>query len=63
MATKAIAGRDPRYIGPQSGSNRQGKSLGTTANETYASGKNKLEEHQTSRGGKGSPGKTQGHGG
>lgn len=63
MSTKSIAGRDPRYIGPQSGSNRQGKSLSTTANETFATGKNKLEEHLTSRGGKGSPGKTQGHGG
>ena len=49
MSTKSIAGRDPRYIGPQSGSNRQGKSLGTTANATYATGKNKLEDHQTYR--------------
>tara|TARA_R110002051_G_scaffold140428_7_gene213192 strand:+ start:7191 stop:7379 length:189 start_codon:yes stop_codon:yes gene_type:complete len=62
MSTKSIAGRDPRYIGPQSGSGK-GKSLSTTANETYATGKNKLEEHSTSLGGKGKPGKTQGHGG
>tara|TARA_R100000808_G_scaffold10241_1_gene27359 strand:- start:15288 stop:15476 length:189 start_codon:yes stop_codon:yes gene_type:complete len=62
MSTKAIAGKDPRYIAPQTGDGR-GKSLTTTASETYATGKNKLEEHQTTRGGKGSPGKTQGHGG
>ena len=61
MSTKKIAGKDPRYNSPLSNDGRM-KSLGTTAKETYATGKNTLAEHGHSNSGKGKPGKSTGHG-
>jgi len=60
MSTKMIAGKDPRYNAKPK---PKGQALNTTANETFATGKNSLSEHITVLGGKGKPGKIQGHGG